>query len=262
MSGTLNLERLTFDVNGTSTVVLAAGDPDAPPLVFLHGAGTWHGWGFSEGWTATHRVLIPFHPGYGLSDDLEGLSEVHDLVIHYVELFDQLGLTADVDLVGLSLGGLLAARFAIEQKHRLRRLVLCCPGGLRAPGVEVDDLFRIRPDEILGRLAHRMETLQPFLPEDPHDVDFTVDRYRELRTTALMLWDHPFDRVIPRWLGRVDIPTLIVWGDDDTLLPPALAPAWAALLPDATVKTFPDAGHLVLDESPEAAEAVAQFCAR
>jgi pimeloyl-ACP methyl ester carboxylesterase len=78
----------------------------------------------------------------------------------------------------------------------------------------------------------------------------------------LMLWDHPFDRVIPRWLGRVDIPTLIVWGDDDRLLPPALAPAWAALLPDATVKTFPDAGHLVLDESSEAAAAVAQFCAR
>ena len=259
---TLNLERLTFDVNGTSTVVLAAGDPGAPPLVFLHGAGTWHGWGFSEPWTATHRVLIPYHPGYGLSDDLEGLSEVHDLVIHYVELFDQLGLNSDVDLVGLSLGGLLAARFAIEQKHRLRRLVLVCPGGLRAPGVQVDDLFRIPPDEILGRLAHRMETLQPHLPEDPNDVDFTVDRYREQRTTALMLWDHPFDRVIPRWLGRVDIPTLIVWGDDDRLLPPELAPAWAALLPDATVKTFPDAGHLVLDESPEAAEAVAQFCAR
>jgi pimeloyl-ACP methyl ester carboxylesterase len=262
MSGTLNLERLTFDVNGTSTVVLAAGDPGAPPLVFLHGAGTWHGWGFSEPWTSTHRVLIPFHPGYGLSDDLEGLSEVHDLVIHYVALFDQLGLTADVDLVGLSLGGLLAARFAIEQKHRLRRLVLCCPAGLRAPDVPVDDLFRIPPDEILGRLAHRMETLQPHLPEDPNDVDFTVDRYRELRTTALMLWDHPFDRVIPHWLGRVDIPTLIVWGDEDRLLPPALASAWGALLPDATVKTFPDAGHLVLDESPDAAAAVAEFCAR
>jgi pimeloyl-ACP methyl ester carboxylesterase len=259
---TLHLERLTFDVNGTSTVVLAAGDPAAPPLVFFHGAGTWHGWGFSEPWTATHRVLIPYHPGYGLSDDLDGLSEVHDLVLHYVELFDQLGLTADVDLVGLSLGGLLAARFAIEQTHRLRRLVLVCPGGLRVPDVQADDLFRIPPDEILGRLAHRMETLLPHLPEDPHDVDFTVDRYRELRTTALMLWDHPFDRVIPRWLRRVDIPTLIVWGDNDRLLPVELAPAWAALLPDVTVKTFPEAGHLVLDESPEAAEAVAEFCAR
>jgi pimeloyl-ACP methyl ester carboxylesterase len=258
---TLNLERLTFDVNGTSTVVLAAGEPGAPPLVFLHGAGTFHGWAFSEPWTATHRVLIPFHPGYGLSDDLPELREVHDLVIHYTDLFDQLELTAGINLVGFSLGGLLAARFAIEQKHRLRRLVLVAPTGLRVPGVEVDDLFRIPPEELPGRLVHRMETLLPHLPDDPHDVDFTVDRYRETRSTALMLWDHPFDRVIPRWLGRVDVPSLVVWGEDDGLLPVELAPAWADLLPDATVNTFPEAGHLVLDESPDAVEAVAKFCA-
>ena len=48
---TLELEPLTFDVNGTKTVVLAAGDPAAPPLVFLHGAGTFHGWQFAEPWT-------------------------------------------------------------------------------------------------------------------------------------------------------------------------------------------------------------------
>ena len=157
---------------------------------------------------------------------------MHDLVLHYIELFDQLGLTDDVNLVGFSLGGLLAARFAIEQKHRLRRLVLVAPAGLRVPGVEVDDLFRIPPEELPGRLVHRMDTLAPHLPTDPHDVDFTVDRYRETRTTAIMLWEHPFDRVLPRWLGRVDIPTLVVWGEEDRLVPPRLAPAWAALLPE------------------------------
>jgi pimeloyl-ACP methyl ester carboxylesterase len=256
----IDLERLTFDVNGTSTVVLAAGDAGAPPLVFLHGAGTWHGWGFAEPWTATHRVLIPYHPGYGLSDDLEGLHEVHDLVLHYTELFDQLGLTSDVDLVGLSLGGLLAARFAIEQKHRLRRLVLVAPAGLRGQGVAFDDVFRIPPDELMGRLVHRMDTLAPHLPADPNDVDFTVDRYREMRTTAIMLWEHPFDRVVPRWLGRVDTPTLVVWGDEDRIVPVGLGHSWVDLLPRGTLATFPDAGHLVLDESPEASAAVARFC--
>ena len=260
-TSTLSLERLTFDVNGTETVVLAAGDPTAPPLVFLHGAGTFHGWAFAEPWTAEHRVLIPHHPGYGESGDLEGLHELHDLVLHYTDLFDQLELTEGVDLVGFSLGGLLAARFAIEQKHRLRRLVLVAPAGLQVPGVEVDDLFRIPPEELPGRLVHRMETLAPHLPSDPNDVDFIVDRYREMRTTAIMLWEHPFDRVVPRWLGRVDIPALVVWGDEDRLIPSTLAPAWAALLPDASVATFPDAGHLVLDESPEAVAAVERFCA-
>jgi pimeloyl-ACP methyl ester carboxylesterase len=257
---TLDLQRSTYDVNGTETVVLAAGDPSAPPLVFLHGAGTFHGWAFSEPWIAEHRVLIPFHPGYGESGDLADLHEVHDLVLHYTALFDELGLTRDVNLVGFSLGGLLAARFAIEQKHRLRRLVLVAPAGLRVPGVEVEDLFHIPPEEVPGRLVHRMETLVPHLPADPHDADFMVDRYREMRSTALMMWDHPFDRVIPRWLGRVDIPSLIVWGEDDRLLPVGLAPKWAELLPDATVATFPEAGHLVLDESPDAVEAVAKFC--
>jgi pimeloyl-ACP methyl ester carboxylesterase len=260
-SSTLTFERQTYDVNGTTTVVLAAGDPDAPPIVFLHGAGTFHGWAFAGPWASSFRVLVPHHPGYGESGDLDGLQDLHDLVLHYTELFDQLGLTADVNLVGFSLGGLLAARFAIEQKHRLRRLVLVAPAGLRVPGVDVDDLFRIPPEELPGRLVHRMETLLPHLPTDPHDVDFIVDRYRETRTTAIMLWEHPYDRVVPRWLGRVDVPALVVWGDEDALLPAALAPAWAALLPDATVATFPDAGHLVLDESPDAVTAVARFCA-
>jgi pimeloyl-ACP methyl ester carboxylesterase len=258
---TLELDRLTFDVNGTKTVVLAAGDPAASPLVFLHGAGTFHGWQFAAPWTEQHRLLIPFHPGYGESGDLDDLREVHDVVIHYTDLFDQLGLTTDVNLIGFSLGGLIAARLSIEQKHRLRRLVLVAPTGLRVPDVEVDDLFRIPPEELVGRLVHRFETIQPHLPADPHDVDFAVDRYRETRTTALMLWDHPFDRVVPRWLGRVDVPSLVVWGEEDRLIPAALAPAWAALLPDATVATFPDAGHLVLDESPAAVDAVARFCA-
>lgn len=253
-------ERLVLDVNGTSTVVLTGGDPVAPPLVFFHGAGTFSGWAFAEPWTEQFRVLIPHHPGYGESDDLDGLQELHDLVIHYVELFDQLELDTDVNLVGLSLGGLLAARFAIEQKHRLRRLVLVAPGGLRVPGVEVVDLFRLPPEEIVSRLAHRMETVLPHLPSDPHDVDFNVARYREMRTTAIMLWEHPFDPVVPRWLGRVDVPALVVWGEEDRLTPIGLAQGWLELLPRATLATFPEAGHLVLDESPEARAAVARFC--
>ena len=206
-----------------------------------------------------YRVLIPHHPGFGESGDLDGLREVHDLVIHYIELFDQLGLTSDVNLVGSSLGGLLAARFAIEQKHRLRRLVLVAPAGLRVPGVDADDLSdpaRGAP----GRLVHRMDTLLPHLPTDPHDVDFIVDRYRETRTMAIMLWEHPFDPVLAKWLGRVDLPALVVWGDDDRRSPVALAPAWAALLPQATLATFPEAGHLVLDESADACAVVAAFC--
>lgn len=258
---TVTFDKLELDVQGTDTVVLAAGDPEAPPLVFFHGGGTFHGWDFAEPWTASFRVLIPHHPGFGESGDLEGLRDVGDMVLHYTDLFDQLGLDSGVNLVGFSLGGRIGARFAIEQKHRLRKLVLVAPAGLRVPGVEVEDFFRIPPEDLVGRLVHNMDTILPFLPEDPHDVDFTVDRYRETRTSAIMLWEQPYDRVLARWLGRVDIPTLVVWGENDKLLPPALAAGWAQKLPNATVATFPNAGHLVLDESKDARDAVARFCA-
>ena len=92
-------------------------------------------------------------------------------------------------------------------------------------------------------------------------MDFIVDRYRETRTIAILLWEHPFDRVVPRWLGQVKIPTLVVWGEEDRLVPPGQAQTWASLLPNATVRLFPDAGHLVLDEAPDAAATVAEFCA-
>jgi pimeloyl-ACP methyl ester carboxylesterase len=257
----LTLERRELDVNGVSTIVLEAGPPTAPPLVFFHGAGTFHGWDFAAPWTQQFRVLIPFHPGFGESGDDEGLREVHDFVLHYTDLFDQLGLHRDVNLVGFSLGGLLAARFAIEQKHRLRKLVLVAPAGLRDLENPGPDLFRILPEELPGMLVHDIATLLPHLPTDPHDIDFTVARYREMRTTAIVMWEHPFDRVLGRWLGRVDVPTLLVWGDDDKLIPPGQAQTWAKLLPNATARVFPRAGHLVLDESPEAAAAVAEFCA-
>ena len=206
-------------------MVLAAGDPHAPPLVFLHGGGTFHGWRFAEPWTSAFRVLIPHHPGFGESGDLEGLRDIEDLVLHYTDLFDQLELTVGVNLVGFSLGGRIAARFAIAQKHRLRRLVLVAPAGLRVPGIEVEDFFHIPPEDLVPRLVHKMETILPYLPADPNDVDFTVDRYRETRTLAIMTWEQPYDRFLPRWLGRVDVPTLVVWGDEDRLVPPTLAPA-------------------------------------
>jgi pimeloyl-ACP methyl ester carboxylesterase len=228
--------------------------------VYLHGGGSWHGWPFAGPWSEHFRVLIPFHPGFGESDDMEDLREIHDYVLHYIACFDQLGLTADVNLVGSSLGGLIGARFTIEQQHRVRRLVLASPAGLRDREHPGHEFFRVRPEELPGHIVTRMDTLAPYLPAPEDELDFIVDRYRETRTMALVMWEHPFDRVLPRWLGQVRVPTLIIWGEEDGLVPAAQTHTWAALLPDATVKTFADAGHLVLDESPDAVAAVTEFC--
>ena len=114
----------------------------------------------------------------------------------------------------------------------------------------------------MGRLVHRMETLAaaPARPIPTTSTSSSTATGRHGRRPSCCGSTRTI-ACCPRWLGRVDIPCLIVWGDDDRLLPVELAPAWAALLPQATVATFPAAGHLVLDEAPAAAQAVATFCA-
>ena len=75
------------------------------------------------------RVIVPYHPGFGESGDDPTFTETHDYVMHYLELSDQLGLEK-VSIVGLSFGGYLAAKFASEHGHRLKKLVLIAPYGM------------------------------------------------------------------------------------------------------------------------------------
>jgi pimeloyl-ACP methyl ester carboxylesterase len=77
---------------------------------------------------------------------------------------------------------------------------------------------------------------------------------------ATVAWDEPFDRVIGRWMKTMTVPTMVMWGSDDALIPVGQAAAWADLVPDSELRLFEDAGHLLLDESVAAVAAVAEFC--
>jgi pimeloyl-ACP methyl ester carboxylesterase len=163
-----------------------------------------------------------------------------------------------VNLVGFSLGGWLAASFATQHASRIKKLVLVAPAGLRIQEAPTVDLFRIPGEKIPEMLVYDFEVIKPHLPAG-FDVDFTVERFRESTTVARIAWERLHDPKLPRWLHRVNVPTLLVYGEEDRIVPAAQGPHWAKLIPGATVKTFPKAGHLVLDERPEAVEAVQRF---
>jgi len=242
-------------IGGVKTVYLTAGSGE--PLLFLHGGGTFHGFEFAKPWAEKFKVLLPYHPGFGESGDDPGLSSIQDYVMHYIELLDHLGLDK-VNLVGFSLGGWLAASFATQHARRIKKLVLVAPAGLRIKEAPTVDLFRIPGDKIPEMLVYDFEVIKPHLPTG-FDVDFTVERFREITTVARVAWERMHDPKLPRWLHRVNVPTMLVYGEDDRIVPAAQGPYWAKLIPGATVKTFPKAGHLVLDEKPEAVEAVRRF---
>jgi len=188
--------------------VLTAGKGE--PLVFWHGAGTFTGFDFAKPWAEKFRVIIPFHPGFGESGDDPAMTDPHDYVMHYLDLFDALDL-AKLRLVGFSLGGYLAAKFAMEHGHRVSKLVLVGPVGLCDQDHPTTDILALPPEQLLAMLASNFEVIRPHLPVKP-DLDFIDGRHREMTTVARLLLEHPCDARLPRYLHRLTMPTSLVWG--------------------------------------------------
>jgi pimeloyl-ACP methyl ester carboxylesterase len=255
-----DFKRRSMRINGIDTVLLEAGS--GPPLVFLHGAGTVSGFDFAPAWAKKFRVVIPYHPGFGPSADDVAITEIHDYVLHYLELFDTLGL-AKVRLVGQSMGGYIAAKFAVEHGSRVDKLVLVCPIGLPVPPEHATvNFLAVPPPELPALLAHDPQTVIKHLPPGAPSEAFIAERTKEAVTAGRVLGGGTatFDTKLARYLHRLTMPTLLVWGKQDKLTPTAQHKTWAKALPKATVKLFDNAGHLVLDEAPAAVAAITDFC--
>jgi pimeloyl-ACP methyl ester carboxylesterase len=253
-----NFERRTLRINGVDTVLLEAGS--GPPLVYLHGAGTVSGFDFAWPWTKKFRVIIPYHPGFGASADDPEVTEIHDYVLHYLELFEQLGLNR-IRLVGQSMGGFIAVKFAIEHRGLIDRLALACPIGIPIPEHPTVDFLATPPNELPSLLAADPQTVIKHLPAGEPSAEFIGERTKEAMTAGRLLANGPFDPKLPRYLHRLTMPTLLVWGNNDRLTPTAQHKTWVQLLPHAKLRLFDNAGHLVLDEAPAAVTAIGEFLA-
>jgi pimeloyl-ACP methyl ester carboxylesterase len=251
-------ERRQIRVNGADVVLFEGGSGE--PLLFLHGAGTVSGFHYSASWARKFKVYLPYHPGFGESADSGAISSIDDYVLHYLELMDHLQLTK-VCLVGLSLGGWIAARLATQNSHRLKKLVLVGPAGLRVAEYPTTDIFRLKPDELPAYLVQDLGVLAPHVP-DPHApefLDFLVNDYHEMSSFARLAWERPYDPNLGKWLHRISIPTLLLYGEKDRITPAPQSKVWASLIPNVKVQIVKDAGHLVLEEKEEARTAVLDF---
>jgi len=244
-----------FTINGVETVVLVAGEGE--PLVFFHGAGTITGFDAMLPLAERFKLIVPFHPGYGPTADDTTVDSIHDLRRHYLDLLDALGLE-DFALAGQSMGGWLAANFAVDHAERIKRLVLAAPLGLKVDEHPTQDIFALPGEELPAYLTADLSVFDGHVPVPPTP-EFLADRYRELTSTARILWARSYDLKLPRWLHRLTMPTLILWGDADRLIPVEQAARWGELIPGAEVKTLSGVGHLIFDESREAVDALAGF---
>jgi pimeloyl-ACP methyl ester carboxylesterase len=236
--------------------VLQAGRGE--PLVYLHAAGTMGGFQELLPLAEGRTLVIPTHPGFGASDDDPRIDSVLDYVVHYATLFDQLGLDGPVDLAGHSLGGWIASMFTVFHGHRVRRLALACPAGLWVPEYPTTDLFMIPAEALASRMFARPPALAP--PEGPDANEMKVTRYRELTSLARFCWSRNYEPKLERWLSRITVPSLLLWGEQDRIIPVQQSKYWAERLGGpAEIATFADAGHVLWRESPEAVGRLAAF---
>jgi pimeloyl-ACP methyl ester carboxylesterase len=178
-------------------------------------------------------------------------------MMHYLEFLDRLGLK-QVNLVGFSMGGRFAATFAYEHRPRVKKLVLVAPAGLDAPGYPMADLSKVPPAEVPAYLTEDLSVLLPHLPKQPSP-EWQAARAREGANFFGLLDTGLVGGNFPRWLHRLTMPTLLLWGEKDRITPFAQAEAWMNLLPNAQLRRFAGAGHLLLDERREAVEEIAEF---
>src|SRR5215471_13251975 len=199
-------------------------------------------------------VIVPDHPGFGASEAPTWIDEVSDVAYCYLDAIEALGLSG-VHVVGQSLGGWIALEMAVRSTERLRSLTLISAAGIHVKGVPKTDIFMIDPEE-QARLAY----VDPKIGGEAA-ARAGADKYQDLAilnrvASARFGWQPRFfNPRLERWLHRVNVPTHVIWGDGDRIIPPAYAEAFHRLIPGSTLTMIPNAGHL---PHVEQAAAVAQ----
>jgi pimeloyl-ACP methyl ester carboxylesterase len=238
-------------VNGTQIRLLRGGREDAQPLIFLHGAGGHTGWmGFLDTLAEDFAVYTPEHPGFGRSDDPPWLDEVGDLAFFYIDFLQTLRLDR-VHLMGTSLGGWIAAELAVRNQTRLASLTLVGAVGILADGHPIDDIFRMSVEENLRRFYADPERAARRL-RDMAKIDMTIATKNRLTVSRLAYRPRFHSPSLAKWLHRITVPTLLVYGDKDGLVPPRFGEAYRAAIPGSRLVVLENAGHAPFDERKDA----------
>ncbi|WP_372723167.1 alpha/beta fold hydrolase [Immundisolibacter sp.] len=245
----------TYQVNRRLAIdTLEAGQGE--PLLFLHGAGGLAWDPYLDALAEHYRVIAPFMPGTSKSNDISQVRDLWDLVLGYYDLLDALHIDA-VDVVGHSMGGMIACEIAATDQSRVKRLVAIAPAGVFDIDNPMPDIFAMRPRDLAARMlvdpdspvAKAIATL----PDDVDDqVEVLIQRLSTLNAAAKFLWPIP-DKGLDRRLPRIKAPTLLMWGRQDGLIPVAYADIFMAGMPHAHLEVLDQASHLVqIERLPDA----------
>ncbi len=260
MTGSAEFREETVELATGRVHLLRAGAGD--PLVVLHHSTGNFGWVPFYGELGAHfDVIVPDLPGYGGSERPTWAREPRDLAILVGRVLERLDLH-DVALVGLGFGGFVAAELATANASRLSSLVLIGAAGLKPEEGEILDQMMVGHRDYVKAGFRDEATYAEIVGEPEPELRRLWDASREM--TARVTWKpYMFSRRLAAMLPDVQVPSLVLCGERDAVVPPICAEQYARLLPNATLERVADAGHLVELEQPiETAQRIAAHAAK
>lgn len=247
-------------VNGRSCRIWEKGSGE--PLGVLHGAVSGLAWTpFLEKLSESRRVIVPSLPGFPGGEGHDCLDSHVDWIAATLDLLEGAGLDG-ADLVGLGVGGTLAAELAALSPHSVGQLALVAPFGLFDEADPVTDVWAAPPLEIAALYSARPEefakTLAP--PEGRDPVDWQVEQARASEAAARLLWPN-CDLGLAKRLHRIRARTLLVWGSEDRIVPASYAKRFAdGISGETAIRSLEGAGHRADFDAPaELARVILEF---
>jgi pimeloyl-ACP methyl ester carboxylesterase len=235
-----------------------------PPLLFLHGAGGAANMfagpkpaAFLTELAKSFRVIVTEHPGFGVKERPAWLDNIHDMAYFYLDFLETLG-SEKVHVLGMSLGGWVALEMAVRNTRRMASLTAAGAAGLRLKGVKKEDIFLWTRDDFLLHMFRNPEAAKAFASHEPSP-DQLKAMLRNNETLALLGWEpRMYDPDLHKWLHRIDVPTHIVWADDDVVMPAPYGEALNKMIRGSKLSVVPNTGHLLHLDEPQAFSATVQ----
>jgi non-heme chloroperoxidase len=233
------------------------GDPTGEAIIFLHG--------YSDSWFSFSRVLPLLAPsyhafaltqrGHGDSDKPQCCYTPEDFATDVDTFMNAVGI-AEATVVAASTAALFAQRVALSYPRRVSRLVMI---GAQTPANEdvmgLVEEMRALEDPVPPEFVRGFQESTIYQPVPQEFLDTVVSEslklparvWRDYMEQAVLSIDQ--DYVLP--LREIDVPTLILWGEQDPLFSREEQERLAAAIPGATLKVYPETGHAVHWDRPE-----------
>jgi pimeloyl-ACP methyl ester carboxylesterase len=241
------------EAGGQRVQIVSGGHGD--PLVVLHNEFGHPGiLPYHDRLAERFSVKIPFHPGFGASERPDWIFQFRDLVAAYVPILRDLGLLG-ARVVGLGFGAWIAAELAAFNPGAFSRMVLVAPMGIRPREGEIRHFLIRSRREVVTESFYNPAAVPEFAALYGHNDPTSEQReYWEANRemVARVAWKpHMFDLAMPAMASQVRIPTLVVHGREDAIVPVDSGVQYAELIQGARLQVLPECGHCPEIEKPE-----------